>query len=152
MRSRSGISLVLCLLVVMTGCVSSRSGKVYSRDQARAVHTVEMGTVEAVNDAVIEGTKSPVGAVAGGILGGVLGSTAHGKRTQRVLTTAGALGGAAAGAAIEEKMTSKAAFEITVRLDGGRTIVIVQEADETFSVGDRVRVLTANDGTKRVRH
>ena len=48
--------------------------------------------------------------------------------------------------------TQRKALEITVKLDSGQTLAIVQEADETFNVGDRIRVLTASDGTKRVRH
>jgi outer membrane lipoprotein SlyB len=37
-------------------------------------------------------------------------------------------------------------------MEDGSTVSIVQEADEYFAAGDRVRVLTAGDGSARVRH
>jgi outer membrane lipoprotein SlyB len=144
-------TVVLCALV-FAGCASSRSGKVYSRAAARVPHEVEWGTVEAVNEATIEGTKTPIGTVAGAIMGGVLGHAVGGGSGQQIATAAGALGGAAAGAVGEEKITRKKALEITVKLDSGKVTAIVQEADEAFAAGERVRVLTGPDGTKRVRH
>ena len=34
--------------------------------------------------------------------------------------------------------------------DSGQTIVVVQEADVMIAPGDRVRIITAGDGTTRV--
>jgi outer membrane lipoprotein SlyB len=144
---------VLAALGLASGCASSRGGKVVSRDQARVVHTVEMGTIETVGEATIEGTKTPVGAVAGGVLGGVLGHAVGGGSGKDIATVAGALGGAAVGAVGEEKLTRKAAWELGVRLESGSIVSIVQEKekDVVFAVGDRVQVLRAPDGTTRVR-
>jgi outer membrane lipoprotein SlyB len=140
------------ILLMAAGCASSRSGKVYSRDEARKPHTVKMGTVESVGEVEIEGTKSTLGVVAGGILGGVVGSSiGHGSGTA-IAIAVGAIAGGAAGGAVEEQSTRRDGLEITVRLEDGKTIAIVQEADESFNVGDPVRVLTAPDGTTRVRH
>lgn len=151
MKCVNGIVILACIVLLASGCASSRSGQIYSREQARSGHEVEMGTVEAVTEVMIEGTKTPVGAVAGGIMGGVLGSAVGGGSGKRIATAAGALGGAAAGAAAEEKITQKKGLEIQIKLDSGKTVAIVQEADEVFNAGDRVRVLTGPDGTKRVR-
>jgi len=139
------------LVVFGAGCVSSRSGKVYSRDEARKIHTMETGTVEAVADVAIEGTKSGMGTVVGGVAGGVLGSTVGKGSGAKIGAVVGALAGAAAGALTEEKTTRKTALEITVKLDGGKTIIIVQEADVAFAAGDRVRAVTGPDGTVRIR-
>ncbi len=147
---RSFAVLVLCIF--LAACAPSRSGKVYSRDQARATHSVEMGTVERVEDVQIEGTKTPVGTVAGAATGGVLGSTIGSGSGRAVATVLGAVAGGVAGSAVEEGVTRKAGLEITVRLDSGKTIVIVQEADEMYYIGDRVRVVSGSDGTTRVRH
>ncbi len=133
-----------------TGCASSRSGQVYSRDQARQVQTVETGTVESVREVMIEGTKTPIGGAAGAVTGGVLGSTVGSGSGRRVATVIGALAGAAAGAVAEEGITRKQALEIVVRKDSGQTIVVVQEADVAILAGDRVRIITAADGTTRV--
>ena len=39
-----------------------------------------------------------------------------------------------------------------VQLQSGQRIVVVQEADERFSVGESVQVIKADDGITRVRH
>ncbi len=144
------ILAITILTLIMTGCVSSRSANVYSRDDARQVHTVETGIIESVKDVVIEGTKTPVGSVVGGIAGGVLGSTIGGGDGQKIATVVGALAGAAAGTAAEENLTRKNGLELVVRKDNGETIVVVQEADVMIAAGDQVRILTGQDGTTRV--
>ena len=55
------------------------------------------------------------------------------------------------GSAIEESATKKNAQEITVKLDSGQLIAVVQEAGELFNPGERVRVLSG-DGSTRVTH
>ncbi len=143
--------LLLALVVALTGCISSRSGATYSRDQARHMQDVQMGTVEAVREITIEGTQSGVGAVAGGAVGGIGGSeVGHGKGSAAGAVVGAVLGGVAGGA-IEEVATRKKGYEITVKLDGGRTVAIAQEADEEFKVGERVRIVTG-DGVTRVSH
>ncbi|MEN8212257.1 MAG: glycine zipper 2TM domain-containing protein, partial [Thermodesulfobacteriota bacterium] len=134
----------------ITGCASSRSGQVYSRDEARQVQTVENGTVESVKEVMIEGTKTPIGTAAGGVTGGVLGNTVGSGSGRTIATVVGALVGAAAGSMAEEGITRKQGLEIIVRKDSGQTIVVVQEADVPIAVGERVRIITAADGTTRV--
>ena len=142
--------MMAIIAIYLTGCAQSRSGKVYSRDEARQVQTVETGSVESVRDVLIEGTKTPIGTAAGGVAGGVLGSTVGGGSGKTVGVVIGALAGAAVGAMAEEGITRKQALEIVVRKDNGQTIVVVQEADVVISAGDRVRIITAGDGTTRV--
>ena len=140
------------LALAMTSCASSRSANVYSRDQARQTQTVSQGVVSQVRTVLIEGTKTPVGAAAGGVVGGVAGSAVGGGTGKKLMTVVGAIAGAAAGAAAEEGITRKDGLEITVTLDNGAMIAVVQEADETFVIGERVRVLKSSDGTTRVTH
>ena len=144
------ISLVAMTLVYITGCAPSRSGQVYSRDTARQVQTAETGTVEWVKQVMIEGTKTPIGTAAGGVAGGVLGNTVGSGSGRTVATVLGALAGAAVGTAAEEGITRRQGLEIGVRKDNGQTIVVVQEADVMIFAGDRVRIITAADGTTRV--
>lgn len=146
----SGIIVIAAFALFLTGCASSRSGEVYSRDHARKAHTVETGTVESVKQIVIEGTKTPIGTAAGGVAGGVLGSTVGSGSGRTVATVLGALAGAAAGTAAEEGITRKDGLEIVVKKDSGQTIVVVQEADVAFVPGDRVRIIVGPDGTTRV--
>jgi len=56
-----------------------------------------------------------------------------------------------AGSALEEKISKKDGVEITVKLDNGNLVAIVQEADEEFHPGERVRILSGN-GSSRVSH
>ena len=147
----SKLVLVAVLSILVAACASSNSGSVYSREDARKVQTVKTGVVESVRSVKLEGTKTPIGTVAGGVVGGVAGgSIGHGAGST-IAAVIGAVAGGIAGSAIEEGVTRKDALEITVKLDGGSMIAIVQEADEQFKAGDKVRIVENSD-TSRVTH
>ena len=143
--------VVALLSIMLAACASSNSGSVYSRDEARRVQTVKTGVVESVRPVKLEGTKSPVGTIAGGAVGGVAGSSIGHGRGSVVAAVIGAVVGGIAGSALEEGVTRKDALEITVKLDGGGLVAVVQEADDQFRAGDRVR-LVENGDTTRVSH
>lgn len=145
---------VVALLVssVMVGCASSMSGSAYPRAQARQSQQVQYGTVENVRPVLIEGTKNNVGTVAGAALGGLAGSNIGQGKGQIAGAIGGVLLGGLAGATVEEGVTRRQGLEIVVRLDNGRTMAVVQEADEPFNPGERVRLVTGYDGTARVTH
>lgn len=146
------IFALLTLVATLPACAPpSTSGQVYSREQARISHQVFFGTVLEVRAVTIEGTQSGVGAVAGGILGGIAGSGIGGGTGRRLATATGAIAGAAAGSAVEKGATTVQGVELTVELDNGEIIAVVQESDVPFYDGDRVRVLRSRDGTMRVR-
>lgn len=144
-------TLLAAAIVSLTGCASGTGGKDYSRTQTRAVQEVQMGMVESVREVNIEGTKTPIGAGAGAVVGGVAGSTVGSGKGSVVGAALGAVLGGLGGAAVEEGVTRNKGVEITVKLDSGRLIAITQSADETFQVGDRVRVLSGS-GATRVSH
>ncbi len=142
-----------CLLLVMAAaCAESRSGNVYTRDQARTAMNISYGRVIQVSQVQIEGTKSAVGPLAGGAAGAAVGSTIGGGTGKTVAVVLGGLAGAVGGAVAEEQITKKNGLEITVQMHNGDRTVIVQEADEPFSVGDAVRIIKGPDGSARVRH
>ncbi len=143
------ISLLMAALL-LAGCVSSKSGEVYARDEARQVMTVELGVVEFVKEVQVEGAKSGLGTAGGAIIGGVAGGTIGGGRGSTLAALGGAVLGGIAGNIAEEKLTDFNGLEITVKLDGGKAIAVVQANDVMFVVGDRVRVLTTRNGTTRV--
>lgn len=140
----------LVLAALLAGCVSSKSGEVYTRDEARQVMTVELGVVEFVKEVQVEGSKSGLGTAGGAIIGGVAGSTIGGGKGSTLAALGGAVLGGIVGNIAEEKMTDFNGLEITVKLDSGKAIATVQANDVMFSVGDRVRVLTTRNGTTRV--
>jgi len=153
MKQLIAVLLVVATTVAMSGCASNLSGDSYSRDEARMPQQVQYATVQQVRLVKIEGTKTPIGAGAGAVIGGVAGSTAGGGRGSSIAAAAGAVAGGLLGAAAEEGITREQGVEVTVRYDNGQSVAIVQAVskDETFNVGDKVRVLTVN-GNTRVSH
>jgi outer membrane lipoprotein SlyB len=133
--------LVLAV-VLLAGCASGRGGSDYERSETRRAYEVRMGVVVGVRPVRIEGTESGVGAATGSIVGGIAGSHAGRGRGSVVGAVLGAVAGGIAGAATEEAATRENGIEVTVRLDSGRTIALVQtDKGEQFIVGERVRVL-----------
>jgi outer membrane lipoprotein SlyB len=149
------ILLLLFLFVTtgLAGCASNLSGESYSRSEARAVQQVEYGIIEQLRPVKIEGTKTPIGSGAGAVVGGIAGSGVGGGKGSYVMAVIGAVAGGMAGAAIEEGVTRTQGVEITVKMNKGGTIAIVQalSPNERFAVGDRVRVLYGGQNT-RVAH
>jgi outer membrane lipoprotein SlyB len=141
------------LTLILGGCASSLTGDTYTRDEARSVQVVRMGTIESLRPVKIEGTKTPIGAGAGAVVGGVAGSGVGGGRGSAVAAVIGAVAGGLLGAAAEEGITRTQGVEITVREDDGTLRAYVQEVEENqiFRVGERVRIMTVN-GTSRVTH
>ncbi len=144
------VSLVAAVLM-LTGCVQSHSGQVYSQGQAQRSMHVYYGTIIELREVTIEGSNSGAGAVLGGVAGGVAGSTIGNGRGRTLATVGGALAGLAAGSAVEKEAGTKKAVEFTVELDDGRVMAIVQEDSAYYRIGDRVRLLQGNDGSWRVR-
>jgi outer membrane lipoprotein SlyB len=145
------IFFVAILAAGLAACATGNSGSVYTREQTRQAETVKMGVVESVRQVKIEGTKTPVGTAAGAVVGGVAGSEIGEGKGSIIGAVVGAVAGGLAGSAIEEGVTRKDGLEITVKLDSGGLIAIVQEADEQFHPGERVRVLEGG-GVTRVSH
>jgi outer membrane lipoprotein SlyB len=150
MSTKVSVVALLALVSVVTGCASPGLGSgSYSREQTRREQTVRMGFVESVREVRLEGTRSGVGPAAGAVVGGVAGSTVGRGAGSVVAAVVGAVAGGVAGQAIEQGVTTKRGVEITVKLDNGQMVAIMQEADETFRPGDRVRILS-DGATSRV--
>ncbi|MFA7279981.1 MAG: glycine zipper 2TM domain-containing protein [Sterolibacterium sp.] len=138
--------------LILSGCATSQSASSYSQSQTQREMNVRLGVVESVRSVTIEGNKSGAGSAVGGVLGGIAGSNVGGgDRGSAVGTILGAVGGAVAGHALEENFSKKAGLEITVKFDNGSVSAIIQEADEQFHVGDKVRILSGG-GKTRVTH
>ncbi len=153
MNTSKLLAALMVSTLALTGCASGLGSGDYERSQARTVQEVQMGVVQAVRNVKIEGTKSPVGTVGGAAVGGIAGSQLGGGSGRIAGAVVGAVLGGVGGAALEEKVTSQAGVEVTVKLDTGRTIAITQAANvnEQFRIGDRVRVLSGG-GTTRVTY
>ncbi|MGH6781258.1 MAG: hypothetical protein ACREB5_04035 [Sphingomonadaceae bacterium] len=151
MDTRSAlISVLIAVGFTLAACATPSSGRYYSRDEARLAWDVKYGRVLAIDDAVIEGSRSAVGRIGGGYVGYEVGRSIGSGSGSRIAGAAGAVAGAVAGQAVEERATRQAAWQFTVELDGGREIAVVQARDVAFTVGERVKVYTRRGGAARV--
>lgn len=141
-------SLFLLALVLLTGCVASlpQTGSNYTRSEVRSEQEVRFGTVKAVRKVKIEGSRgfgTLVGAFAGGAVGSVLGNG------QALAKLAGAVGGVV----LSDKLSDSSVpgEELTIRLEDGKIVAIVQETDaeSAFRRGDKVRII-GKGSTSRV--
>lgn len=144
-------ALSILLIIACGGCATSKSGNVYSYTQAQHEMRVRFGIVESVREVTLEGQKTEAGTLAGVGIGGVAGSNVGNGKGSIVGTILGAVAGGVAGAALESNLTQKQALEITVKFDDGQLSAIVQEGDERFQPGERVRVLSGSNSA-RVTH
>ncbi|UZP66067.1 hypothetical protein N1030_10575 [Desulfovibrio mangrovi] len=151
MNRRLAISLFLAAALLLTAC-GRYGGDTYSPDQARMEHTVTYGKITGINHVTIQSDQTGLGILGGIAAGGAVGQ-AFGAGTGRIIAiVGGAIVGGIAGGLTEQAINKHDGLEITVKKDSGETVVIVQEAgDEALLTGDRVRILTAKDGSSRVR-
>ncbi len=142
---------LLAVAAFLTSCSPQPSSPgTFTSAEAGRVMPVQVGTVAGVNAVTIRSGETTFGTITGAALGGILGSTIG--RSNRA-NVAGAVGGAAvggaAGGAIQGSASTRA-VEITIDLDSGDTVAVVQPGDpRDFRVGDRVR-LTGTDENARV--
>ena len=140
--------LAAALAMALAGCITHESGNVYSKHEAGREQTVRMATVDSVRKVMLEGSQSGLGAAAGGAVGGIAGSQAGHGAGSSVGAVLGGVAGGVAGNVLENKATSHDALEITVKLDSGEMRAIVQEADQQFTPGQRVRLLSSGGVTR----
>jgi outer membrane lipoprotein SlyB len=148
--------LLIPVCALMISCAQdSMSGDVYSRNEARLGQSVQTGRVTNVRFVKIEGGNQ-LGSIAGAVAGGVLGSNVgHGDLSNQAGAVGGALVGSMLGSQVQQKAGSRQGMEVTVRLDSGGSVAVVQEVNRknpnTFNVGDRVRVINSG-GAMRVAY
>lgn len=148
---RCNLYIICLILCFSTLSCTNYSASSFGGKQIRSAHIVEFGQVVSVKPVELEGNTTPIlGTIAGGAVGGVLGSLIGGGTGRVLSTVVGAGAGAIAGNIAERKITTQQGLEIEVKLDNGQIISIVQGADQSFSPGERVRVLRGNDGSARV--
>ncbi len=145
--------IILITTVLVTAGCTNVSGGAYRQAEVGQRQRVDYGTVTQVRSVLIQGTEDevPVGTVAGAIIGGTVGSSLGGRSTTRTIGgVAGAVAGGVAGRALQGQISQQEGLEIEVQLDRGGLIALTQGADQPFTVGDRVRVITGSNGRSRV--
>jgi len=134
--------IILAISLLLLGaCSPGKSTKVFTENEALQAQEVEEGIVESVQPAIIREDGTIVGTVGGAVIGGIAGSGVGGGRGQDIATAVGVIIGGALGTLFEQGITDRDALKIVVRLDTGRKIAIVQEADVQFQPGERVNII-----------
>ncbi len=151
MKKRHASALVVAGALVLGGCAYDAGGRDYRGYEVGAAQSVQFGVVDNVRDVRIDPHPTGVGAGGGAVLGAIAGSNVGGGTGQVAGAVGGAILGGLLGEHIEQSANERHGLEITVHLDSGRYVSIVQEADELFRPGDRVRVLRGR-GRARVTH
>ena len=158
MKPRSILTIAFLTLtpLVIGGCAANLGADHYSRDEARQTMNIRFGTVVSVRPVKIEGTKTSVGATAGAVTGGVLGhaigDNMGGSISRSIGTVLGGVVGGVGGAATEEAITRAAGLEITVKLENGEFLAIVQQDEgENFQPGERIRLVGGGKATRVTR-
>lgn len=86
----------------------------------------DVGEVIAVEPIVAEGEASGVGAAVGGVVGGLLGNQIGSGSGRAAATAAGAIAGGMVGNNAERNASSAPWYELYIRMDDGRRIVVSQ--------------------------
>ena len=142
----------ICALpsISLTGCTPKVGGSDYTYTSAQQVYIVEFGYVYSTRSVLINdnNANTAIGAIGGGIVGGIIGNMFGRGHGNTLATMGGAMIGAALGGAAGQGIGNQQGVEVTVSLDSGKTIAVVQGADLQFYTGQRVRVTTGNGSTR----
>lgn len=124
------------------GCSSNPYGDSYGVADTRTVQQVRYGTIMKTEPVTIEGEGEVVGGLAGAAIGGILGSKIGGGSGSDIAAIGGGVLGGVAGTKAAKGVTQRQGVNLTIKMDAGDTIAIVQEVNPnvTFRVGQRVRV------------
>jgi outer membrane lipoprotein SlyB len=149
--TRSAWSAAAVCGLLLGGCAYPQGSYDYRGYQVMGEQTVRFGVVDSLRPVRINPGETGVGTAGGAVLGGIAGSHVGGGSGQVAGAVGGAILGGILGSNIERSANERQGIEVTVLLDNGKYISVVQEADELFRPGDRVRVLSGR-GTTRVTH
>ena len=122
----------------------------YRRDYRRA-RCGNCGTVQRIeteNYGRRDRDDGTGGAVVGALVGAALGNQVGSGNGRKAATVAGAIAGGVAGKRIDERNGSSDRFEVVVRMDNGRTVILEQRNLNGIREGSRVVV---NGGVARLQ-
>lgn len=162
--------------LVIAGCASNRSSRShYPVTHAGAIQKVEEGTVVTVRQVKIDGVSTNMGRIIGASLGTAAGalsvpveseisiqegpsgvvniSESSNRHESTAAMAVGGVVGMVVGQKVEKALTAKKAQELTIALDNGETVLVVQEYREpAFYEDERVKLYTTRAGNSLVYH
>ena len=132
-------------LAAGAGCVSKSTLPVYDSSQVGNAITSERGEILSVRDVLIKAPSQSAGNTGmGARIGSAAGRSAVMGAPGAIVGAVGAVVGEAAGAMVGATADDKMGEEITVLVEGGKTITIVQERGDglPLAAGEKVRLVT----------
>ncbi|WP_228028028.1 glycine zipper 2TM domain-containing protein [Chitinibacter fontanus] len=138
------LSAILTSSMLLTGCITADSANVYKKGELKQLASARAGVIENLRDVQMDDSSTGVGSIAGAVIGGVAASSNIGKGTGAVISgVLGSILGGMLGNKVETSITRKPAKELTILMqDNGQRVVVVQDADVNFVVGQHVDVIT----------
>ena len=132
------------MLVLGAGCATRPSLPVYDSSQVGNPITAQHGEIVSVRDVVIKAPSQSAGGTGmGARIGSAAGRSAIYGGPSAITGAVGAVVGEAVGAAVGAKTDDKLGEEITVLVEGGQTVTIVQErGDSPLAPGEHVKLVT----------
>ena len=145
-RNLALTTLAASTVALASGCATSPYGSTYGGAPPPAsANCYDCGTVTRIE--VVGGNNNPN--IAGPLIGGVVGAVAAKELARRntdsegrrnVAIGAGAVGGAVAGNAIQNRVEGSGQYNVHVRMQDGRTTVVSQSDLGGIQEGSYVRV------------
>lgn len=132
-------ALIAAMVPLFSGCATNK-GPEYDANSYRQIKRYVVGTVIAERPVVVKDDGK--GTFIGALVGTVLGSMTGGGRGSTLMALGGGLGGAYAGSEIGKAN----AEELTIELDNYEVVIIVVKGDNTYEVGDRIKII--KDGNR----
>lgn len=126
-------------LILLSACAAGPSHRSYGHSGYDS-RCANCGVVEGIERVYADRQTTGAGAVVGGIIGGVLGNQVGSGSGRRAATAAGAIAGGVAGNAIERDVRSAPRYEIYVRMDDGRRLVVTQSELQGIRQGAAVQI------------
>ncbi len=132
-------------MLMAAGCANSRSSlPVYDSSQVGSVIKSQGGEIVSVRDVLIKAPSTNAGSTGmGARIGSAAGRSAIFGGPAAAVGAAGAVVGEAIGGVAGARADDKVGEELTIAVEGGQTITIVQErSDPPMAPGERVRIIT----------
>lgn len=146
----------LILSALLIGCIGPNpygaSNQQYSSSEANQRLQVSNGIIIDLQAVTIDSEGNVVGKIAGGLIGGIAGSSVGGGRGSSAAAIAGAVVGGIIGSKADALYTQENGVQITVQMNNGDVLSIVQEVNENvlFRKGDHVTLVRSAAGKTRV--
>ncbi|KJG09680.1 membrane protein [Photobacterium kishitanii] len=152
MKTKILAAVIIASTLGLAGCAANPYGNAYNVNDARQMQQVYYGTVVRTQAVTLNGNGNGIGTLAGGAIGGILGSGVGGGKGAEIATIGGALLGGFLGNEAGNQATKRNGVNLTIKMDSGRTVSIVQQVNPQvmFHAGERVQVNLSDDGTSRV--